>query len=43
MGLVFRENTVGKPIIIKTNTNKLTSSNIKFLRSLGFKVNDVGH
>jgi hypothetical protein len=43
MGLVFRELTKSIPVIRQQDTVRLTSGSIKFLRSLGFKVQDVGH
>lgn len=43
MGLVFRETTSAVPVSKKVNVDKLTSASVKFLRSLGFKVQNVGH
>lgn len=43
MGLVFREVTKSLPISKRQDTVRLTSTNTKFLRSLGFKVQDAGH
>lgn len=43
MGLVFKEVTKVVPVSRRQDTVRLTSTSIKFLRSLGFKVQDAGH
>lgn len=41
MGLVFRELTNSVPLISQKGAEPLTSTNVKFLESLGFKVQNV--
>ena len=43
MGLVFKENKSVASVSRHQDTVRLTPSSVKFLRSLGFKVQDVGH
>lgn len=38
MGLVFRELTNVNPVIVNRETEQLTSTSVKFLRSLGLKI-----
>lgn len=43
MGLVFNERVYRTPVSEKEKVARLTLNNIKFLRSLGFKVKDAGY
>ena len=43
MGLVFRDNKTVVSVSRRQDTVRLTSTSVKFLRSLGFKVQNVGH
>lgn len=43
MGLIFRETAPVSGVSRSKDVAQLTSASVKFLRSLGFKVQHVGH